>query len=105
MIDAAHAEDMLRHKYPDLQAVRAGVYRCVDRHNNLPYAVRYFDLNDSLADIAPSLKAYQEELLSGGFFSHDAPTDLRWNHYLYFVASEAQAKHGEFRRTKAVVES
>lgn len=82
-----------------------GVFRGVDRFGARDYAVRYFDLNDRLATTADSLKSYQEEVLSPMYFSSEVATDLRWNHYLYFVTSDEEAQRGEFGRLKAKVEA
>lgn len=105
MINAQRIEEMLRSRYPDLEGVGPGLYRGVDRFGSREYAVRYFDLNDQLVDIAPSLKSYQEKILSQMYFSTQVATDLRWNHYLYFVTSNEEARQSEFKRLKAMVEA
>ncbi|MBR8403217.1 AAA family ATPase [Burkholderia cenocepacia] len=105
MINAQRVEAMLRDRYPDLEDVGHGVFRGVDRFGAREYAIRYFDLNDRLATTAPSLKQYQEEVLSQMYFSTQIATDLRWSHYLYFVTSDAQASRGEFGLLKATIEA
>lgn len=105
MIDTQRVEAMLRSRYPDLEDVGHGVFRGVDRFGSRDYAIRYFDLNDQLATTAPSLKRYQEEVLSQMYFSSQVATDLRWSHYLYFVTSDEEASRGEFGRFKAKVEA
>lgn len=105
MIDAQRVEALLKSRYPDLEGVGPGVFRGVDRFGTRDYAIRYFDLNDRLATTAESLKSYQEEVLSPMYFSTDVATDLRWNHYLYFVTSDEEAQRGEFGRLKAKVEA
>lgn len=105
MIDAQRVEALLKNRYPDLESVGQGVFRGIDRFGARDYAVRYFDLNDRLATTVDSLKSYQEEVLSPMYFSSDVATDLRWNHYLYFVTSDEEAKKGEFGRLKAKVEA
>ncbi|WP_192553515.1 AAA family ATPase [Pseudomonas sp. IzPS59] len=105
MINAQRVEAMLKDRYPDLEHVGNGVFRGIDRFGKRDYAVRYFDLNDQLAQAAVSLKSYQEDVLSGMYFSSDVSTDLRWNHYLYFVTSEEEAHGGEFGRLKATIEA
>jgi len=105
MINAQRVEALLKDRYPDLESVGRGVFRGVDRFGARDYAIRYFDLNDRLATTADSLKSYQEEVLSLMYFSGDVPTDLRWNHYLYFVTSDEEATRGEFSRLKAKVEA
>lgn len=105
MINSQHVEEILRVRYPDLENVSPGVFRAVDRFGARAYAIRYFDLNDQLDTTAPSLKRYQEELLSPMYFSTEVATDLRWSHYLYFVTSDAEAARGEFGKLKATVEA
>ncbi|CAM3933933.1 hypothetical protein [Bordetella muralis] len=105
MINAQRVEAMLRGRYPDLEGVGPGVFRAVDRFGRREYAIRYFDLNDRLSTTAPSLKRYQEEILSPMYFSTQVATDLRWSHYLYFVTSNEEASRGEFGRVKAAVEA
>lgn len=104
MINAQRVEALLKDRYPDLENVGQGVFRGVDRFGARDYAIRYFDLNDRLATTADSLKSYQEEILSPMYFSSDVATDLRWNHYLYFVTSDEEAKRVEFGRVKTKVE-
>lgn len=105
MIDAQRVEALLKSRYPNLENVGQGLFRGVDRFGARDYAVRYFDLNDRLSTTADSLKSYQEEVLSPMYFSSDVATDLRWNHYLYFVTSDEEAQRGEFGRLKAKVEA
>jgi DNA repair exonuclease SbcCD ATPase subunit len=105
MINVQRVEAMLRGRYPDLEDVGPGVFRGVDRFGAREYAIRYFDLNDRLATTAPSLKRYQEEVLSQMYFSTEVATDLRWSHYLYFVTSDEEANRGEFGRFKATIEA
>jgi len=105
MINAQRVEGLLKNRYPELESVGQGVFRGVDRFGARDYAIRYFDLNDRLATTAESLKSYQEEILSQLYFDSDVATDLRWNHYLYFITSDEEAQKGEFGRLKAKVEA
>ena len=105
MINIESAKGILRQRYPDLEAVGDGIFRGFDRHADREYAVRYFDLNDDLTQTSKSIKSYQEQVLSDAYFSSQSPTDLRWNHYLYFVTSAKQAESSEFNDSKTVVES
>ena len=91
MINVEQAQGILRQRYPGLEAVGDGVFRGVDRHADREYAIRYFDLNDELTKTSKTIKSYQEQVLSEAYFSSQAPTDLRWNHYLYFVTSAVSA--------------
>ncbi|MGS1108160.1 AAA family ATPase [Achromobacter anxifer] len=105
MINAQHVEEMLRGRYPDLEGVSPGVFRGVDRFGAREYAIRYFDLNDQLAETAASLKRYQEDVLSQMYFSTQVATDLRWSHYLYFVTSDEVSNRGDYGRFKSAIEA
>ena len=76
MINAQRVEAMLKNRYPDLEHVGNGLFRGIDRFGERDYAVRYFDLNDQIAEAAACLKSYQEEVLSRMYFSRDAPINL-----------------------------
>ncbi|WP_122856891.1 AAA family ATPase, partial [Pseudomonas viridiflava] len=105
MINSQRVKAMLKERYPDLESVGQGIFRGIDRFGARDYAIRYFDLNDNLAVAAESLKSYQEEVLSPTYFSSDVATDLRWNHYLYFVTSDEAAQRFEFGHLKTKIES
>lgn len=105
MIDAAAVEKKLRTKYQDLERVGDGVFRAVDKHADREYAVRYFDLTDQLVSRANGLREYQEGILSDRYFSGKTATDLRWNHYVYFVTSADASQSTDYRRAKSIVEA
>ncbi|QYJ75060.1 AAA family ATPase [Shewanella sp. FJAT-52076] len=105
MINAQRVEAMLKDRYPDLERVGPGIFRGIDRFGSRDFAIRYFDLNDRLATTAESLKSYQEEILSPMYFSNKTATDLRWNHYLYFVTSDVEAQRSNFNYLKTKVEA
>jgi len=105
MIDIAAVEKKIRTKYHNLERVSNSVFRAVDKYSNRQYAVRYFDLSDQLISKAEHLREYQEEVISDEYFSAKTPIDLRWNHYLYFVASKQASENPEFARAKSTVEA
>lgn len=105
MINIEQAQGILRQRYPDLEAVGEGIFRGVDKYAEREYAVRYFDLNDDLANTSKAIKRYQEQILSDAYFSTQTPTDLRWNHYLYFITSAEHANDSDFKQSRAVVEA
>ena len=105
MINAQRVEALLKNRYPELESIGQGVFRGVDCFGTRDYAIRYFDLNDRLATTSESLKSYQEEILSPMYFASDVATDLRWNHYLYFITSDEEAQKDEFGPLKAKVEA
>ena len=105
MIDAAAVERKLRTKYDNLEHVADGIFRAVDKYSGREYAIRYFDLTDNLIGKVGDLRKYQEDILSNMYFSGKAFTDLRWNHYLYFVTSTAASQNKKFSRVKVKVEA
>ena len=94
----------LERRYPQLEQVADAVFRGVDLYNGRPYAVRYFELSDDLVSAAGRLHEYQESLLGRSYFNVESKTDLRWNHYLYFVTATLRVDKAS-RRAKATVES
>src|SRR5205807_2169070 len=105
MINTQTVTTTLKNRYPDLEFVEEGVFRAFERYQGTPYAVRYFDLRDNLVSIADNLRVYQDELLGSRYFDPATATDLRWNHYLYFIASQKQPNLAAFSHAKAAVES
>jgi len=94
----------LEHRYPNLERVGDVVYRGVDLYEGRPYAVRYFDLGDDLVNTVGHLHDYQNALLGVSYFNSESKTDLRWNHYLYFVTG-APHNGDAFLKAKAAVEA
>lgn len=105
MIDVTRATATLRSCYPSIEEVSKGVLRALEKHDGAPYAVRYFDLSDNLMTTVENLRDYQDSLLGTVYFDPKAVSDLRWNHYLYFVTSEKVARQSGFIRAKVSVES
>lgn len=105
MIDFSRTTSILEKFYPKIEMVSEKVFRAYDRHNEDAYAVRYFDLNDTLVSTAERLRDYQDNLLGTLYFDPKAGNDLRWNHYLYFITSIEHTHHSDFRRAKAAIES
>ena len=99
-----HILAKLQQKYPDLERVADAVFRAIDLYNGQPYAIRYFDLRDDLLSAASRLHEYQEGLLGRSYFRAGSKSDLRWNHYLYFVTAIVRLDEA-FIRAKAIVES
>jgi len=67
-----------------------------------PYAVYYFAAPDDLGQWADQLEQKQDELIGPSFF--EAPSDLRWNHYLYLVVGADQARGAKFDEFKSRIE-
>lgn len=105
MINTEHVKAVLQGLYPDLENIGNSIFRGIDRFGTRDYAIRYFDLSNSLLTTADSLKSYQENMLAQMYFSSDVATDLRWNHYLYFIASDEDFQRQEFSNIKARVEA
>ena len=105
MIDVNRASTQLRRRYPNLERLSDFVFRGVDLHEGQPYAIRYFDLRDDVRAAAEGLQEYQDTLLGKSYYHADSRSDLRWNHYLYFVADATQFSDEAFLRAKAAVEA
>lgn len=105
MIDQARIADRLKTRFRGVTEVRPGVLRASEKYEDREYAVWYFDLTSNVADTASHIREYQEELLADTFFSPESPSDLRWNHYLYFVADDEEAKTLAFHDAKVLIEA
>lgn len=105
MINTDKALGILRSRYPDVTAATDNVFRCVDTHGGKPYAVRYFDLRDEVHAAAPRLQQYLDDLLGASYYAVGGSSDLRWNHYVYFVASASRFADREFQSARSVIEA
>jgi exonuclease SbcC len=79
--------ERLKEHYPSLEKLSEVVLRGVDVYEGRPYAIRYFDLSDDIVSVASRLREYQERILGDTYFDPHSKADLRWNHYVYFIAS------------------
>jgi len=102
-VASEHIVETLVRRYPELQHIRDTVFRGVDKYDGRPYAIRYFDIGGDTISIAANLREYQDALLGASYFNSDK-AELRWNHYLYFVASAAQSGDA-FQKAKTEIES
>jgi exonuclease SbcC len=102
-VPAEHVVTTLGRWYPELQRVGDTVFRGIDIHDGRPYAIRYFDVGGDPISIAANLRQYQDTLLGASYFNSEK-TDLRWNHYLYFVAGQSTSGDA-FQKAKAAIES
>lgn len=104
-MDQTSIVEKLESKFGPVAEVRPGVFKASENFKGRDYAVRYFQLNANVFDIAERLNAYQEDLMAETFYDPEVPADLRWNHYLYLL-TEAEAFDGfqEFSSVKAKIE-
>lgn len=105
MIDQARFTNKLKARFGPISEVKPGILRTSDRFGDREYAVRYFDLTGNLGEAASRLREYQEDLITETFFGSESPADLRWNHYVYFVASDEEAKAPAFHDAKVRIEA
>ena len=105
MINVDRARRTLASRYARLTEVSKYIFRATDTYETQTYAVRYFDLQDVLATTARDLAKYQDALLGREYFSPEAPSDLQWNYYLYFVTSRATWGQASFANARATIES
>lgn len=95
----------LGNKFANVEEVSAGVLRSVWRRGNRDVAVYVFDLNDRVVESAVHLDLYQDDVLGRSYFNEEASADLRWNHYLYLIASKKSREGDNFTAAKRKVEA
>lgn len=105
MINKAALVESLKSRYPALEEVSDVLLRGVDVYEGRPYAIRYFDLSDEIVSVASHLNEYQERILGASFFAPTSNSDLRWNHYVYFLTSGDVSADEERVKAKAVIET
>ena len=105
MINKAALLESLKSRYPALEEVSDVLLRGVDIYEGRPYAIRYFDLSDEIVSVASHLNEYQERILGTSFFNPTNKSDLRWNHYVYFLTSNNASTDKDLTKAKAVIET
>ena len=105
MINKAAFVESLKWRYPALEEVSDVLLRGVDIYEGRPYAIRYFDLSDEIVSVASHLNEYQERILGTSFFDPTSKSDLRWNHYVYFLTSSDVSTDEARSKAKAVIET
>jgi AAA domain len=95
--------ETLKRRYPGLQRINESVFRGFDLYEGSPYAIRYFDIGADPISVAANLSEYQDKLLGTDYFNSER-ADLRWNHYLYFIAGAAPSSEA-FQKAKTLIES
>lgn len=104
-MDQANIVEKLESRFGTVLEVRPGVFKANEIFDGRNYAVRYFQLNADVFDIAGRLNEYQEELMAETYFDPEIPADLRWNHYLYLLTDVGSAGSSqELRSVKAQIE-
>lgn len=98
MINDTQIQEHLRARFHNVDRVGDGIYRTAESYGGRPFAIRYFDFTEHF--LQPGFERYQEQLLAPSYFHDNAPGDLRWNHYLYFVTDRAQDSAFEDIRLK-----
>lgn len=90
-------------KLARLEEVRPDVLRAerIDAEGRT-YAVYFFDVGDDVEDRDQRLQQFQDEVIGPSYFK--SPGDLRWNHYLYVLASSETAANPEFAVRKRRIE-
>lgn len=104
-MDQTSIVEKLEFKFGSVTEVRPGVFKAIENFKGRNYAVRYFQLQANVFDIAERLNTYQEDLMGETFFATEVPADLRWNHYLYLLTdASAFDRFHEFSSVKAQIE-
>jgi DNA repair exonuclease SbcCD ATPase subunit len=105
VINKAALVESLRLRYPALEEVSNVLLRGVDTYEGRPYAIRYFDLSDEILSVASHLNEYLERIIGASFFDPTSKSDLRWNHYVYFLTSSDVSTDEARSKAKAVIET
>lgn len=96
------ARDALNQLLIGLHDVDDSVVRGEKKLGERTYAVAYVDFADEVVERSLHLRDFQERILADDFF--EAPGDLRWNKYLYFVAGPNSTANPQFAAAKAAIE-
>ncbi|MFY1875043.1 AAA family ATPase [Achromobacter xylosoxidans] len=99
------AREKLGRKLTNVSEVAVGVLRGIRRSNERDVAAYVFDLNNRLPDNVGELSIYLDEVMGPAYFDQEAPPDLRWNNYLYFVVDKGCDNNPSFRATKRNLEA
>lgn len=99
------ARERLGNKFANVVDLSTGVLRSVRRHGETAVAAYVFDLNDRLPETAAHLTTYLDDVLGRTYFDESAPSDLRWNHYLFFVVGKDAGANDDFESAKRKVEA
>jgi DNA repair protein SbcC/Rad50 len=67
-----------------------------------PVAAYWFDFPNDLPRSKDELQTYVDQLVGPRYFADDAPADLRWNHYIYFVVDDLALKSELGRRFREI---
>ncbi|SIT43507.1 conserved hypothetical protein [Paraburkholderia ribeironis] len=102
MIDTIRARDTMGHLLTNLEELEPGIFCGYKYHREQPYAAFYVDTTGDIEARAETLKEFQDRVIGGRYF--DAPQNLRWNSYLYFLAERERFAEEPFRRAKSVLE-
>ena len=105
MINKGALVESLKSRYPALEEVSNVLLRGVDVYEGRPYAIRYFDLSDDIVSVASHINEYQERILGASYFDPTSKSDLRWNHYVYFLTSSDASTDEARTKAKAVIET
>lgn len=97
------AREALTRLLVGLHDVDDSVVRGEKKLGEQTYAVAYVDFADVIVERSLHLRDFQERILADDFF--DAPGDLRWNKYLYFVAGPNSKANPQFAVAKAAIEA
>ena len=97
------AREALTHLLVGLHDVDDSVVRGEKKLGEQTYAIAYVDFADEVVERSLHLRDFQERILADDFF--DAPGDLRWNKYLYFVAGPNSKANPQFAVAKAAIEA
>ncbi len=86
MENQAQIEKQISKQFDRCEKVGDTLLRCERRYRDNPWAVIYFDVSGSLPKSPDELTSYLDNTIAKSYYT--TANDLKWNHYLVFVAGK-----------------
>ncbi len=93
MENQATIEKQISKQFDKCDRVGETLLRCERRYRDAPWAVVFFDLSGNLPKSSDELGSYLDNTIAKSYFT--SGTDLKWNHYLVFVAGKTDELSSE----------
>lgn len=90
-------------KSENTKQISDSILRCERGYHGKIYSVAYFIFSNDISELARNFEDYQEELVGRDFFT--IAEKVRWNNYIFIVASDASFKFKDFYEAKSAIES
>jgi len=99
----AAVREVVSHQFQNVTQIDDQVIRGEKLYENKAYAIAYVDLADDIVNRANHLREFQERVLGEDFFQ--STDQLRWNNYLYIVASQKSIASDGYLDAKSRIEA